>query len=51
MLTISSGVGTSYDHHGVIFAIVQAKVAHGGLEEVRVLGEPFGEVDGLGKHL
>jgi len=49
-LTVSSSIWTSYDHHGVIFPVVKAEVAHRRLEEVRVLGEPFWEVDRLREH-
>lgn len=38
-------VGTAYGHDDVVFARVQAEVVHRGLQEVPVLGEPFGEVE------
>lgn len=43
-MVVGAGVGAAYDHngHGVR---VHAVVVDRGLEEVRVLGEPFGEVE------
>lgn len=38
-------VRTADNHNRIISSGVQAKVIHGWLKEVGVLGEPFGEVD------
>jgi hypothetical protein len=48
--TILSSIGTSHDHDGVVFAIIQTEVAYRRLELVRVLGKPFGKVDRGGEH-
>ena len=36
----------SNDHHDEVLAVVRTKVVHGRLQEVLVLGDPFGEVEG-----
>lgn len=45
---VGAGVGAAHDHDGLRIR-VDAVVVDGWLEEVRVLGQPFGEVEGEGE--
>lgn len=44
-------VGPADDHHGEVAPIVHAVVVDGRLEELLVLLQPLGKVDGLWDHL
>lgn len=49
-MEINSRVGSTDDHGDKVGALVEALVANWGFEEMRVLFEPFGEIDRWGKH-
>ena len=43
-MVVISLIWSADDHHDEVFAMVRAKVVHRGLEEMRVLLDPLGEV-------
>lgn len=49
-VVVAARVGSTDDHDGERRARVDAMVADGRLEEVRVGGEPLGEIDWRGEH-